>query len=91
MEDVNYCNITYHPHDEPYFCDSNHTEDIVVLSDLCVNEEYNEDLSECLSKDLQDCYVRKSLGSWGIFMIVVGCLGNILTLLAIPYAASRKR
>ena len=34
---------------------------------------------------------RVALGIWAIIVTVVGVIGNIFTLLAIPYAAQRQR
>ena len=34
---------------------------------------------------------RVALGIWSIIVTVVGVIGNIFTLLAIPYAAQRQR
>ena len=66
-------------------CDRTNSRTVLELSEVCVNEY----VSGCIPKEEQ--YYRKALGIWAIIIGVVGVLGNILTLLAIPYAARKKR
>ena len=50
----------------------------------------DSDIVQCNSYELQECTYRQVLGLWAVFIIVFGILGNVLTLLAVPYAAKRK-
>ena len=71
------------------FCDK--YESIVNLSAACVSES---DISsfECIhNQDEARLIIRKLLGIWAVLITVFGTAGNILTLLAIPYAANHKR
>ena len=71
-------------------CDENHPRDVYVLSKLCVNGSY-EDHLDCVSHLDQQRPYRATLGVWGIVVTIVGVLGNLLTLLAVPYAANQKK
>lgn len=85
-------------HDGLYFADSfgqmacedgNNT---YLLSKLCVNGSGTENL-ECIQNynDITYLVLRKLLGIWSVLVGGLGISGNLLTLLAIPYAARRKR
>jgi len=62
------------------------------LSKLCVNGSNTENV-ECVQNynDVTYVVLRKLVGLWSIFVGSLGISGNLLTLLAIPYAAKRKR
>ena len=62
-------------------------DNIYELSKLCVNGSDDGTL-DCL---LDHNPYHTALGIWAVFVIVFAVLGNLLTLLAIPYAAHRKR
>ena len=65
---------------------------LYLLSKLCVNGS-NVDNLECIQNynDITYWVLRKLLAIWSILVGSLGICGNILTLLAIPYAAKRKR
>ena len=67
-------------------------DNIYLLSKLCVNGS-NTDNLECIQNynDITYWVLRKLLGIWSILVGSLGISGNLLTLLAIPYAAKRKR
>ena len=48
---------------------------------VCINESIPK----------EDKKYRVVLGIWAVVIAVIGILGNLLTLLAIPYAARKKR
>ena len=60
-----------------------------IYSILCVNGSFNASL--CLPDIDETRPWRIALGVWTLFVIIVGILGNVFTLLAIPYAARRQR
>ena len=62
---------------------------IFDLSKLCVNGSDDGSLP-CLPDDGNNPY-HIALGVWAIIVIVFAVPGNILTLLAIPYAAQKQR
>ncbi len=71
------------------FC--NKYDNIVNLSDICVSAS---DISpfECIqNNDETKLIIRKLLGVWAVLITICGIAGNLLTLLAIPYAANHKR
>ena len=70
-------------------CDANYT-DAILLCKICLNG-CDADTIECSTYELKECFYRRALGVWATFIIVVGILGNMLTLLAVPYAARKKR
>ena len=51
-------------------------------SEMCIRDS-------CIPKE--DKKYRMVLGIWALVIAIIGILGNILTLLAIPYAARKKR
>ena len=67
------------------------SEGINCLAETILNKSWS-----CLNiTDTFDCYPYNELigviaGIWCILNTVVGCLGNLLTIIAIPYAANRK-
>ena len=73
-------------------CKSGENSTIYLLSKLCVNGS-NTDNVECVqnSNDISYLVLRKLVGLWSIVVGSLGVSGNLLTLLAIPYAAKRKR
>ena len=58
------------------------------VSDI-IFENFVEVCANCISKE--DKKYRMALGIWALVIAIIGILGNILTLLAIPYAARKKR
>ena len=80
------CNETVPP-----YCRSHDFKAIHLLSKLCVNGSNSNGCYDCFDKSFETCPYRKSLGVWAIIMMFVGVLGNLLTLLAIPYAAKNRR
>ena len=64
-------------------------ENIFNLSKLCVDGSDNGSLP-CLLKENMQPY-HTAMGVWAIFVVVFAVLGNLLTLLAVPYAARKKR
>lgn len=65
---------------------------IFLLSKMCVNGSNAENV-ECVRNynDISYLVLRKLVGLWSILVGSLGISGNLLTLLAIPYAAKRKR
>ena len=45
--------------------------------------------ADCIPNE--DKQYRTALGIWALINAIIGILGNMLTLLAIPYAARKKR
>ena len=72
-------------------CNRNNSNNIYKLSKFCVNGSNFDGLYECLPNDLENCPYRIALGCWAILVMIIGVLGNLLTLLALPYAAKKKR
>ena len=70
-------------------CDGENKTHIGLLSKLCVNGSYDEDL--CIPQLHQQRPYRMALGVWALIVMAFGVFGNIFTLLAIPYAAKRQR
>ena len=82
---TNFCNNYY----TDFACETNHT-DVILVCKRCGNSCFSEDI-KCSSYALRECTYRQLLGLWAVFIIIFGVLGNLLTLLAIPYAARKKR
>ena len=81
--------------EEPAFewqCKTGVNSTIYLLSELCVNGSNTENV-ECIQNynDITYVVLRKLVGIWSILVGSLGISGNLLTLLAIPYAAKRKR
>ena len=72
------------------FCEDG--KNVYLLSKLCVDGSYVEHL-ECIKNidDTTNLLIRNLLGIWSVLVGSFGIAGNLLTLLAIPYAARRKR
>ena len=73
-------------------CEQGANSTIYLLSKLCVNGS-NTDKLECLQnhEDITYMILRKLVAIISILIGLLGVSGNLLTLLAIPYAAKRKR
>ena len=73
-------------------CEQGANSTIYLLSKLCVNGS-NTDKVECLQnhEDITYMILRKMVAIISILIGLLGVSGNLLTLLAIPYAAKRKR
>ena len=71
-------------------CDAKHVNDTYILSKLCVNGSDDGTL-DCLPHNVEERQMRFALGLWAVLILIIGVLGNTLTLLAIPYAARKKR
>lgn len=64
---------------------------IIILSEICVSS-FNSTLYECIrSSDNIKSILRTLMGIWSLLILVCGTFGNLLTLVAIPYAAKHKR
>ena len=70
-------------------CESNYT-DAISICKFCGNG-CESDTIQCPPYELKECTYRQVLGLWAVFIIIFGVLGNMLTLLAVPYAARKKR
>ena len=81
---ANFCNYI----NTNLVCESNYTDALFVCK-FC-GTGCDSDIIQCNSYELQECTYRQVLGLWAIFIIIFGILGNVLTLLAVPYAAKRK-
>ena len=82
---TNFCN----EYNSDIVCETNHT-DIVSVCHRCGNSCLSDTII-CSPYELRECTYRQVLGLWAIFIIILGVLGNLLTLFAIPYAARKKR
>ena len=73
-------------------CKTGENSTIYLLSKLCVNGSNTANV-ECVQNynDISYLVLRKLVGLWSILVGSLGISGNLLTLLAIPYAAKRKR
>ena len=70
-------------------CDS--VEDIYWLSRICINGTYSNEF-ECVKFYSQSVtIIRKGIGIWFLCVAILGTFGNLMTLIAIPYAARHKR
>ena len=58
------------------------------ISKICVEEPYTEEYP-CYPDYLKK--VGTYFGIWCLFISFLGMIGNLLTMLAIPYAANRKK
>ena len=70
-------------------CDAEHKTDVGILSHLCVNGSYDQNL--CIYHLDEQRPYRIALGIWALIVMMLGVFGNLITLLAIPYAAKRQR
>ena len=70
-------------------CQVNNTH---LMSNFCINSwnlRKDEEVEGCVPKYVQDFgYV---IGCWYLINSIIGAIGNLCTLVAIPYAAKRKR
>ena len=74
----------------PITCDKDNQNDIYTLSKFCVNGSDWSNL-ECIHDIDEQSLSRNALGIWAIVVSLAGIIGNVLTLLAVPFAANRKR
>lgn len=58
------------------------------ISKICVEEPYTEEYP-CYPDYLKE--IGPYFGIWCLFISFLGMFGNLLTILAIPYAANRKK
>ena len=63
-------------------------ENMTKLSTVCLESKLLYELNQC--RPTTSWFDPIALG-WTVFSIVLGVLGNLMTLLAIPYAAKHKR
>jgi len=63
-------------------------EDVYNMSSFCLRDGFNSSLCR---PDIQPSGLRQAAGFWCILNAIVGFSGNLLTLLAIPYASKHKR
>ena len=67
------------------------SERIYLLNDMCTNG-FDASTLECFKSYGQMTDASHiSTGIWHIFIALVGIFGNLTTLIAIPYAAKKKR
>ena len=67
-----------------------------LLSHVCLNgsfahlsrKEWNK---RCFPTINEDVTIRRITGIWSLFNFIAGTVGNLLTLIAIPYAARKRR
>ena len=72
-------------------CDPSNNSAILILSKLCINDNRDNEISdECFSKNISTT-LSNFAGVWCIINAILGFTGNLLTLLAIPYACWKKR
>ena len=64
----------------------NDTNDVEVWSDNCLNLVF---LDACYPSKLYEFKV--ALGIWCVILGLIGFVGNVLTIIAIPYAAKKKK
>ena len=69
---------------------------VQTLSHCCLNGSLShldiEDWNKiCFPTYLENVPLRRSTGAWSLFNFLVGIMGNLLTLLSIPYAKSKRR
>ena len=64
-------------------------DNLQVLSELCTHYDVPEDI-ECFNPQISEPFTNFA-AIWCIFHSVIGFCGNLITLLAIPYATYRKR
>ena len=63
------------------------------MSEFCLTQwekGFTNGTEECFPSYINDT-VAVLTGTWCIFNAIIGFTGNLLTLLAIPFAANRKR
>ena len=58
------------------------------ISKICVEEPYTEEYP-CYPDYLKE--IGPYFGTWCLFISFLGMFGNLLTMLAIPFAANRKK
>ena len=71
-------------------CDPSNHSAIIELSKLCVENARNNEIYDCFSKEISDT-LSSFAGIWCVINAFLGFTGNLLTLLAIPYACWKKR
>ena len=72
-------------------CDPLNNSAILILSQLCINDNRDNEIpDECFSKNISTT-LSNFAGVWCIINAILGFTGNLLTLLAIPYACWKKR
>ena len=71
-------------------CDKSNQNDVYILSKYCVNGSDWINL-DCIHDIDEQSLSRNALGIWAIVVSLAGIMGNVLTLLAVPFAAKRKR
>ena len=67
-----------------------------LLSHVCLNgsfahlsrEEWNK---RCFPTIHEDVAIRRFTGFWSLFNFIAGTIGNLMTLIAIPYATRKRR
>ena len=72
-------------------CDPYNYSSILELSSLCIGDNLQDGISpECFSNNISIA-LSNFAGVWCIINAILGFTGNLLTLLAIPYACWKKR
>ena len=72
-----------------FTCNPHNDTHIGALSKLCTDGSYDKTL--CIPDLEEQSPYRAGLGAWGLVVVFFGVFGNLMTLVAIPYAAKRKR
>ena len=75
----------------------NSIKDILALSELCVKNDQDLTLLDCVpnarandeNRNTRHA-LRMAVGVWCIFVAMVGVFGNLLTLFALPYAKKKR-
>ena len=68
----------------------NSTKNVYILSQMCINGSDTSTIECVRSDDVATMVLRYGHGGWLIIIAIVGILGNLTTLLSIPFAARRK-
>ena len=72
-----------------FTCNPHNDTHIGTLSRLCTDGTYNKTL--CIPDLEEQSTYRAGLGAWGLVVVFFGVFGNLMTLMAVPYAGKRKR
>ena len=68
-------------------CQENNT---LYMSEICLNTNINN-ISDCFPKDYIDNHLATIAGIVCIINAIIGTLGNLLTLVALPFAAQNEK
>ena len=73
-----------------------HAYETELLSHVCLNGSFahlsrDEWNTRCFPTIQEDVVIRRFTGFWSLFNFIAGIIGNLLTLVAIPYATRKRR